>query len=204
MLIDATPPRCRWLTLAALLCLAASSGCTSVIGSAYLREAWLDGLEDAADSRARSSRGEKSATDAADDAGTADRAAEPLPDNDAAFGSSDAGDSVTEASASSPATIAEAVEEADKRLERSGGLNEAARTTLIAMLETTPRQDWPVVVEEFATALAASQKAAAPPAIAAPAPSVEPVAPLPPAEVAEAPVAQPAPVAPPEIGRAHV
>ena len=33
-----------WLPLAAVVSIAASAGCTSVISSAYLREAWLDAV----------------------------------------------------------------------------------------------------------------------------------------------------------------
>jgi len=110
----------------------------------------------------------------------------------------------------SPATVDEAVDEARRRLAQSGGLNDAARGTLIATLKTTPRQDWPVVVEEFTAVLAAAQIDNAPEAsgaaeaadespsvgaasdsvttttakreAAVPTAAAEPVAPMPPAE----------------------
>jgi len=139
-----------WLRLAALGCLTASSGCTSVIGSAYLREAWLDAVEHAAESQADvKSKGRIAAED--------DR----VPDEDQAEGEGvtsanpDTGEAVA-AAAWTPATLDEAVDEADRRLAESGGLSEAARGTLIATLKSTPRLDWSVVVEEFTAALAAA------------------------------------------------
>ena len=139
-----------WLRLAALGCLTASSGCTSVIGSAYLREAWLDAVEHAAESQADAKSKGRIATD--DDR---------VPDEDQAeaegvtSANSDTGEAVA-AAAWTPATLDEAVDEADRRLAESGGLSEAARGTLIATLKSTPRLDWSVVVEEFTAALAAA------------------------------------------------
>jgi hypothetical protein len=139
-----------WLRLAALGCLTASSGCTSVIGSAYLREAWLDAVEHAAESQADAKSKGRIATE--DDR---------VPDEDQAeaegvtSANSDTGEAVA-AAAWTPATLDEAVDEADRRLAESGGLSEAARGTLIATLKSTPRLDWSVVVEEFTAALAAA------------------------------------------------
>jgi hypothetical protein len=190
MKITRAPLQSGWLQLTAVVCLTASSGCTSVIGSAYLREAWLDAVEHAAETRADAKTEEETAH--ADD-----RDAD---DSEADAGSSSDAD-VNDASAAavwSPATLDEAVDEADHRLAQSGGLNEAARSTLIATLKSTPRQDWPVVIEEFTAALAAvhidsdagvatvarEQEATPPAAVVA----AEPVAPMPPNEVpAEAP-----------------
>lgn len=174
MKITSAPLSEVWLRLAAVVCLTASSGCTSVISSAYLREAWLDAVEHAAEARADektdaeiSGRGSR---DADDSAATA-----------ASSTSSDANDAPA-AALWSPATLDEAVEEAENRLSQSGGLNEAARGTLIAMLKSTPRQDWPVVVEEFTAALAAAHVDSNAGSAAA-ATAAEPVAPLPPAEI---------------------
>jgi hypothetical protein len=192
MKINPASLRTGWLQLAAVGCLTASSGCTSVIGSAYLREAWLDAVEHAAESQADAKS--KGTTARADDRDE--------DDSEATAGMSADADvsQATAAAAWSPATLDEAVNEADHRLAASGGLNDAARGTLIAMLKSTPRQDWPVVVEEFTAALAAANAdgdgdvvaTAATTAIAEqPRPSSEseaavvagPVAPVPPAEV---------------------
>jgi len=188
-----------------------SSGCTSVISSAYLREAWLDAVEHAAETQADAKR--KGKTAQADD-----HEAEESEVADSSSADANAGDS-SEAAAWSPATLDEAVVEADHRLAESGGLNDAARGMLITTLKSTPRQDWPVVIDEFtsalnaahgdsnaeradATALAeqsrppstavaavAMEREATPPSVAI----VEPVAPMPPSEATvEAPPAAPA------------
>jgi hypothetical protein len=137
-----------WSWLAAMACIMASSGCTSVISSAYLREAWLDAVEHAAESRADAKRNDKEAAPDAGDAEDADTTADGFAVGDAKADS--------DVAAWSPATLEEAVDEAERRLAQSGGLNAAARGTLTAMLKSTPQQDWPVVVEEFASALAAA------------------------------------------------
>ena len=174
-----------WLQLTAVVCLTASSGCTSVIGSAYLREAWLDAVEHAAETQADAKSAGKNEGKSGGKAARADeRTAD---DSETAAGSSAVSDTsdMKEASATawSPATLDEAVSEADHRLANAGGLSEAARSTLIAMLKSTPRQDWPVVIEEFTAALAAvhidSNEG-----VAAAAKVAEPVAPMPPAEAA--------------------
>jgi len=142
-------PANTWFLSAALACVSASSGCTSVISSAYLREAWLDAVEQAAEVRADAKRTGKTSS-----AGASDTDAE-----EETVGQSADGDAIRdpEAVAWSPATLDEAVDEANRRLAQAGGLNAAARGTLIATLKSTPRQDWPVVVEEFSAALAAAQ-----------------------------------------------
>lgn len=189
MEIPTATPMPRWLPLAALACLTAASGCTSVISSAYLREAWLDAVEHAADakSEAESRKSDRSkpgtgGDDAADESESRDD--RQGGDFQGVVGSSEDAErnSASAATAWSPATLDEAVEEADRRLAQSGGLNAAGRGTLTAMLKSTPRQDWPVVVEEFAAALAAAlvDDEAETAAIAAPAP------PLPPAQSAPA------------------
>ena len=203
MKITSVSPRNTWVLLAALACTSASSGCTSVISSAYLRETWLDAVEHASESRADAKANDKAA---AHDESDVDDAEE----TDALPAGGDV-NALPDTAAWSPATLDEAVDEARRRLAKSGGLNDAARGTLIATLKSTPRQDWPVVVEEFTAVLAAAQIANAPEASGAAeatdeSPSVaaaEPVAPMPPAESPrtaatepDQPPAQPAPIQP--------
>jgi hypothetical protein len=209
------------MTLAVMACLTASSGCTSVIGSAYLREAWLDAVEHAAETT--STAGESAEENEPGRVGRASDGksrddADQMTDTDAeSVGSRDPAD-VSTVAVWSPATLDEAVAEAERALSQSGGLSEAARGTLIAMLKSTPRQDWLVVIEEFTAALAAAhadngmplgeaataEKSPAQPSAQPdnvlvtaaeqdPVPSAaaaEPVAPLPPATVAEPTVAE--------------
>ena len=203
MKITFVSPRNTWVLLAVLACTSASSGCTSVISSAYLRETWLDAVEHASESRADAKASDKAAAQDKSDVDDAEETAALPAGRDV--------NALPDTAAWSPATLDEAVDEARRRLAKSGGLNDAARGTLIATLKSTPRQDWPVVVEEFTAVLAASQIANAPEAsVAAVAtdesPSVaaaEPVAPMPPAESPrtaaaepDQPPAQPAPIQP--------
>ena len=203
MKITFVSPRNTWVLLAVLACTSASSGCTSVISSAYLRETWLDAVEHASESRADAKASDKAAAHDKSDVDDAEETAALPAGRDV--------NALPDTAAWSPATLDEAVDEARRRLAKSGGLNDAARGTLIATLKSTPRQDWPVVVEEFTAVLAASQIANAPEAsVAAVAtdesPSVaaaEPVAPMPPAESPrtaaaepDQPPAQPAPIQP--------
>ena len=191
MKITSISPRKTWSLLAALACISASTGCTSVISSAYLRETWLDAVEHASESRADAKASDKAAAHDESDVDNAEETAA-LP----AGGDVNA---LSDTAAWSPATLDEAVDEARRRLAKSGGLNDAARGTLIATLKSTPRQDWPVVVEEFTAVLAAAQIANAPEASGAAeatdeSPSVaaaEPVAPMPPAESPRTAAAEP-------------
>jgi hypothetical protein len=208
----------RCLPLAAVFCMAASSGCTSVIGSAYLREAWLDAVEHAAEPTPRSKDKDTTAGNDGDDSRpSTDDGGSFAAEDGPTFGQDGGDPDASETAAWSPATLDEAVDEADRRLATSGGQNEAARGTLIAMLKDTSRQDWPVVVEEFTAALAAihgegggeagaaplptaetsspamsSVAAASPPQSAVPAPVAQPVAPLPPTEPAQGSAVEPA------------
>ena len=182
MKITSVSPRNTWVLLAALACTSASSGCTSVISSAYLRETWLDAVEHASESRADAKANDKAAAHDESDVDDAEETAARPAGGDV--------NALPDAAAWSPATLDEAVDAARRRLAKSGGLNDAARGTLIATLKSTPRQDWPVVVEEFTAVLAAAQIDNAPEASGAAeatdaSPSVaaaEPVAPMPPAE----------------------
>jgi len=217
-----------WLPLTAAVCITASSGCTSVISSAYLRDAWLDAVEHAAEptpdendsdtatSKRQSGRNASGSHDDADSSLDVDGTATDR-DLNTDF------DETSTASAWSPGTLEEAMDEADQRLAQSGGLSGAARDTLIGMLKSTPRQDWPVVIEEFTAALAAANpgnaltavdaatsavepspsetehavpQAVAPAAardVANPTADAEPVAPLPPTTVHQPSVPEPAP-----------
>ena len=203
MKITSVSPRNTWVLLAALACTSASSGCTSVISSAYLRETWLDAVEHASESRADAKANDKAAAHDESDVDDAEETAALPAGRDV--------NALPDTAAWSPATLDEAVDEARRRLAKSGGLNDAARGTLIATLKSTPRQYWPVVVEEFTAVLAAAQIANAPEASGAAeatdeSPSVaaaEPVAPMPPAESPrtaatepDQPPAQPAPIQP--------
>jgi hypothetical protein len=190
------------LPLAAVVCMAASSGCTSVIGSAYLREAWLDAVEHAAESTPRS----QDEDTAADRDGADSRPAAGEEDMVSAADGATFDEVSPDAEASgpaawAPATLAEAVDEADRRLAASGGLNEAARSTLLATLEGTPRQDWPIVVEEFTAALVAVHGDRGMASGPASPPTAEPTPPRPSAVAAgpagPSPVAGTAPVAQP-------
>jgi len=199
-----SPPH-RWLPQAALpclaaVCLAASSGCTSVISSAYLREAWLDAVDHASDRgpddddatpATRSKRGDRAAEK---DPGAGDHDDLATPSRSAA------------ADVLAPASLDEACAEADRRLARSGGLSDAARAALVATLRNSPRQDWPVVIEEFTAVLAtppgeataAADRESGPAAEPATATDAAPAAPVPePAAIpAAGRVARPEPIAP--------
>lgn len=155
-----------WLPLTAAVCMAASSGCTSVISSAYLRDAWLDAVEHASeptpdgddrDDTSATKKSRRNARGSQDSDGLSPGVDGVSTDRDGAL--RDDFNEVSSAAAWSPATLDDAVDEADQRLSAAGGLSAAARETLIAMLKSTPRQDWPVVVEEFTAALAAAAPA---------------------------------------------
>lgn len=149
-----------WIQLATFACLTACSGCTSVISSAYLREAWLDAVEHAADSKSEArAKHTVEGGDVADEDDSRDDAGTMKADVVIADTASAEGDEGA-VGVWSPATLDEAVREAADRLASSGGLTAAARGTLISMLQTTPREDWAVVVDEFTAALAAAHAAA--------------------------------------------
>lgn len=183
-----------WLVLLAATIVPGGAGCTSVIGSAYLREAWLDAMEHAADEGPRAGREATQPPETAEGPGPIDRA-----DGSEAIASDDAADTdPTTAGRWSPASLAEAITEADRRLADVGGLAPAARDALTATLEATPRQDWLIVIDEFTAALlaAADAAAAAPPPAAPPASApAAPPAPAPEATVESPPTTAAAPVA---------
>lgn len=86
-----------------------------------------------------------------------------------------------------------AIEEAAARISGLGTLSAAAQDALVETLRHTQQQDWPVVIEEFAAALAATGGVAA--AITAAEPAEPPASSVPTDVVA---VSEPAPAAAPE------
>ncbi len=107
-----------------------TSGCTSAISTAYLRDTLWDLPDHAA--------GEEPPVDA-----TAD--AENLPAVE-----------ISDTVAADEERREAAIDEAVARLAKIGALDAAARATLIETLQRTQQEDWPVVVEAFASSLAAS------------------------------------------------
>lgn len=142
--------RTVWLAIAAAASLASAGGCSSVIGSAYLRDAWLDAVEHAAETRAAAKVENAAATEGGD---TADAAAGDAGMDGVAVATDEDAAGVV---GGRFATLDDAVTHADLQLAKSGGLSAAARDTLTTMLQTVPRQDWPVVVDEFTATLAAA------------------------------------------------
>ena len=102
----------------------AGSGCTTVLSTASLRELVL-GIDDRVD----------------------DSAILSLPE-------SETSDGKAESDAADAERRAAAIEEAINRLSKVGELDDEARTTLVATLQRTNQEDWPVVVEAFAESLA--------------------------------------------------
>jgi hypothetical protein len=107
-----------------------TSGCTSAISTAYLRDTLWDLPDHAA--------GEEPQVDA-----TAD--AENLPAVE-----------ISDTAAADEERREAAIDEAVTRLAKIGALDDAARSTLIETLQRTQQEDWPVVVEAFASSLAAA------------------------------------------------
>lgn len=128
--------RASWAALLAVVAVA-TTGCTSALSTAYLRDTFWDLADHAAE------EGPKQAADAA--AGEA--AAE---GSDTAVADAERRDA--------------AIDEAVARLTKIGALDDAARGTLIETLQRTQQEDWPVVVEAFASSLAAAAPAPAEPA----------------------------------------
>lgn len=153
----------RAIMLVAML--TAATGCTSALTTASLRGLPWDTVEQKAD----------------------------VGDDTAAVASNDDADEsdAPESPVDSDARRAAAIEEAISRLSKVGSLDEQAQATLMATLHNTAPEDWPVVIAEFATALAkAGTAAAAVPHVVAkadlapPASAPEAAAPEPPAPAA--------------------
>jgi hypothetical protein len=160
-----------------------SSGCTSAISTAYLRDAVWDFADHAAEEQPKSAAtGDESSTDDT-------------------FESAE----VSDTAAADAERREAAIEEAVSRLARIGALDEATRATLVETLQRTQQEDWPVVVEAFASSLAeaapprtaaqdtmdSADDAAAPVTVVAASHTVAK------ADLDEASVPQPAPVPPP-------
>lgn len=124
---------CRALVVGVIV--AAASGCTSAISTAYLRDTLWDFSEHA-------SEGEPAAAtvaEADEGAGT---------------------DDVAETFAIDAERRKAAVDEAVARLARLGTLDPAARETLVETLQRTQQEDWPVVVEAFVSSLESTRVSA--------------------------------------------
>jgi hypothetical protein len=119
-----------------VLLVCSTAGCTSAISTAYLRDTFWE---------------------------SADHAAEPTsPDDTDDMQSAVADDTASDGLAPDEAgeideeRRAAAIDEAVQRLAKLGDLDEATQTTLMETLQRTQQEDWPVVVEAFATSLEAS------------------------------------------------
>ncbi|MCE9630468.1 MAG: hypothetical protein K8S94_07105 [Planctomycetia bacterium] len=129
------------LALFAML-LSLASGCTSAISTAYLRDTLWDLSEHASEADPESPATDSEAAAVATDS----------PDSKPAARVDDAVDAERREAA---------IDEAVARVKRLGPLDEATRRTLIETLEQTQQEDWPVVVEAFASTLEAADSAQA-------------------------------------------
>ena len=121
--------RATWAAMLAAV-VVTTSGCTSAISTAYLRDTFWDLPDHAA--------AEEPQADAIADA-------EGLPAVE-----------ISDTVAADEERREAAIDEAVARLAKIGALDAAARATLIETLQRTQQEDWPVVVEAFASSLAAS------------------------------------------------
>lgn len=128
---------------AACLLVAFQSGCTSALTTAYLRDGLWAGSEHA------SSTGDDDATPRDDAHGPH---GEPAP--------------IAPAPAVDRERREAALEEAMARLSHLGPLDPAVEAALVATLQRTQPEDWPVVVEEFAASLATAPVASPTPVAA--------------------------------------
>lgn len=120
--------RTSWLVAVVVV---ASSGCTSAISTAYLRDTFWDLAEHAAEE-------EPASESAVDDAATSEAEA-------------------TDTAAADEQRRKAAIDEAVARLSKIGPLDAATRDTLMETLQRTQQEDWPVVVEAFASSLATAE-----------------------------------------------
>jgi hypothetical protein len=160
----------------ALAMLMTATGCTSALTTASLRGLPWDTADTKADVAA------ETAAAAADSDSADSEDADPAVDHDT--------------------RRAAAIEEAIARLSKVGSLDEQTQATLMATLQNTAPEDWPVVIAEFASALTKAGTEAGEPhvvakvEIAAPAPVSPPVpAPTPEATQEPEPAAAPEPTA---------
>ena len=149
--------------LAVLALLAGQPGCTSLINTAVLREAWLDAVDNPFDARSSAggpSAGGKANDDRKDAAGKTVRSAGKIADGDAAGVDAEGADGGSGRSVDSPEVrqqkLAAALDEAIERLSSVGSLDEAAQAALLSTLESTSPDDWPAVIDAFTSSLAAA------------------------------------------------
>jgi hypothetical protein len=121
--------RSSWAAMLAVV-VVTTSGCTSAISTAYLRDTFWDLPDHAA--------AEEPQSDAIAES-------EELPAVEA-----------SDTAAADEERREAAINEAVARLAKIGTLDAAARATLVETLQGTQQEDWPVVVEAFASSLAAS------------------------------------------------
>ena len=127
--------RASWAAIFAAI-VVTTSGCTSAISTAYLRDTFWD---------------------------LPDHAAEQEPQADApADAEGLAAVEISDTAVADEERREAAIDEAVARLARIGGLDAAARAMLIETLQRTQQEDWPVVVEAFASSLAAASPPAEP------------------------------------------
>jgi len=121
--------RATWAAMLAAV-VVTTSGCTSAISTAYLRDTFWDLPDHAA--------AEEPQADA-----TADAEGQPAVE-------------ISDTGAADEERREAAIDEAVVRLAKIGALDPAARATLVETLQRTQQEDWPVVVEAFASSLAAA------------------------------------------------
>lgn len=147
LLVDALPMNAATTFSRACILAAAGAlvtlqaGCTSALTTAYLR----DGLWAASEHAASAPEGS-------------------LPDRDDASETREQADPVAPAPVVDRERREAALEEAMTRLSHLGTLDPAVEAALVATLQRTQPEDWPVVVEEFAGSLATAGIAASAPA----------------------------------------
>jgi len=128
----------------ACLLVAVQTGCTSALTASYLRE----GLWETAD---------HAATEKTADAGSdADADADDTRDPDIAVATEREPPAATPDPAIERERREAALTEAMARLSRLGSLDAATEAALVATLQRTQPEDWPVVVDEFAISLTAA------------------------------------------------
>lgn len=170
----------RWMWPLCCCLVIAQTGCTALLSASAVRDA----VRDSAESEAVVENDRGSVEDAAAiDAGAGHAA------DDESF--------ADEPVLVAPGKSAEqALEDAIVRLTKAGRLDEGTQAALMGMLEQSPKQDWPEIIEAFVDSLETSHVAAkpvstpaAPPSAPESGPATEPTPPQP-AEPAPAPVAQ--------------
>lgn len=135
----------------ACLVVAVQTGCTSALTASYLREGLWDTAEHAATEKAAADSDAGSDADSGSDA-DADDTRGP----DAAVATDREPPMATPAPATDRERREAALTEAMARLSRLGSLDAATEAALVATLQRTQPEDWPVVVDEFAISLSAA------------------------------------------------